>query len=59
MSKMLERVLVRQAGKLDNEYLTKRAQQAEVHTTLQAFSLLKATRLVKELLVCHEQGCHD
>ena len=28
-------VLVRQAGKLDNEYLTKRAQQAEVLTTLQ------------------------
>ena len=28
-------VLVRQAGKLDNEYLTKRARQAEVLTTLQ------------------------
>jgi len=36
MSKMLESVLVRQAGKLDNEYLTKRARQAEAHTILQA-----------------------
>ena len=28
-------VLVRQAGKLDNEYLTKRAQQAQVLALLQ------------------------
>jgi len=35
MSKMRKSVLVRQAGKLDNEYLTKRAQQAEVLAILQ------------------------
>jgi len=29
-------VLVRQAGKLDNEYLAKRARQAEVQAMLQA-----------------------
>jgi len=35
MSKMLESVLVRQAGKLDNEYLTKRVRRAEVLAILQ------------------------
>jgi hypothetical protein len=33
-------VLVRQAGKLDNEYLTKRAQQANVLTILQSIQAL-------------------
>jgi len=36
-------VLVRQAGKLDNEYLTKRARQTEVQTTLQTIQSSQGT----------------